>query len=124
MAGSFPKDTGFGQASECQCWNSGANYQQFDRPRLVGVDTTEGRFADVTLEECRTCGDLWLGYQVEYEAFSKSGRWARRQICKADANEITPETALQYIEADQYAYGGTYFDGKTGWRSGHMHWGL
>ena len=124
MSGSFPKDVGFGRISTCECWNSAASYRQFHPALFVGVDETEGRYADVTLRECKQCDSLWLQYQVEYEGFSRSGRWARRQISHAEADQITPETALQHIEADQYACGVLYFDGEPGWRSGPMRWDI
>jgi hypothetical protein len=108
----------------CVCEQGGARFTEFEC-RDVGRDETEGRFADVTLNRCRTCGRTWLRYLVEYEAFSRSGRWARGLISEADANTITPETAVALLNGlEWYLYGGSYFDGISGRRSGPMRWGL
>src|SRR5665213_1642351 len=62
----------------CVCEQGGARFTEFES-RDAGRDETEGRFADVTLNRCRTCGRTWLRYLVEYEAFSRSGRCASRE---------------------------------------------
>jgi hypothetical protein len=110
------------QMTGCACEQGTARFTQFES-RNVGCDETEGRFADVTLERCKTCRRLWLRYLVEYEAFSRSGRWARGLISEADAAAITPETAVAHLNGLQwYLYGGSYFDGIPGRRSGPMRW--
>lgn len=89
----------------------------------MGCDETAGRFAEVTLNRCRTCGRLWLRYLVEYEHYSRSGRWARGLIDEAAAAAITPQTAADHIDGlDWYLYGGSYFD-TSGRRTGPMPWG-
>jgi hypothetical protein len=88
------------------------------------MDETDGRYAMVEIQACRDCGALWLRYSLEYEGFSRSGRWARAPISELEASEVTPELATAYLERDAYAYGGSYFDGVSGWRTGRMHWGL
>jgi hypothetical protein len=123
MAGAWPEDDGFGVPS-CRCWNGGADYRLFTHFRDLGTDMTDGRYADVAVLECRECGLLWLRYSVEYEGFSKSGRWARGNIGRPEAEAITPELAVQHLETGSYMYGGSYFDGASGWRTGAMHWGL
>lgn len=122
VTGAWPKDVGFGVPS-CSCWNSGANYLQFSSHRSVGTDETDGRYATVSVQACRDCGTLWLRYSVEYESFSRSGRWARGPITQEEASEMTPELATAHIERDAFAYGGSYFDGGGGWRTGRMLWG-
>lgn len=110
--------------TSCVCEDGNARFSEFET-RDVGCDETEGRFADVTLNRCRTCGRLWLRYLVEYEAFSRSGRWARGLIDEATAAAITPQAAVAHLDSlDRYLYGGSYFDGVSGWRSGPMQWGL
>jgi hypothetical protein len=108
----------------CACEQGSAPYRQF-KSRALGCDKTEGRFAEVTLDRCKTCGRQWLHYLVEYEAISRSGRWARGLISDDAAHTITPEAAVPYLHGlDWYLYGGSYFDGITGRRSGPMRWGL
>jgi hypothetical protein len=107
----------------CVCEQGGARFTEFES-RDVGRDETEGRFADVTLNRCRTCGRTWLRYLVEYEAFSRSGRWARGLIGEEAAQSITPQAAVDHLNGlEWYLYGGSYFDGIVGRRSGPMRWG-
>ena len=107
----------------CVCEQGSARFNEFDA-KAVGCDETEGRFAEVTLNRCRTCNRLWLRYMVEYEAFSRSGRWARGLISEAAAETMTPERAVEHlIGLEWYLYGGSYFDGIVGRRRGHMRWG-
>ncbi len=61
-------------AGGCSCLD--AYGQDLTGYRDVGVDETEGKFADVSVRRCDRCGRLWLCYFVEYEAFTASGRWA------------------------------------------------
>jgi len=77
---------------------------------ILGVDNTNGRYADVTVEQCKLCNRKWLRYFVEYESFTKSGRWYRGIVSDNDLLEITPENSIAYIEKlDWYIYGGSYF---------------
>ena len=111
------------QMTGCACEQGSARFTQFDTKPL-GCDETEGRFADVTLNRCRACHRLWLRYLVEYEAFSRSGRWARGLISEDAAQAMTPERAVEHLNAlEWYLYGGSYFDGIAGRRSGPMRWG-
>ena len=90
--------------------------------RDLDWDTTDGRFADVTILECQNCGRLWLRYFVEYEAFSRSGRWAMGEIDPETAMIIRPEEASQYLAGlPYYIRGGSYF-GKVEIASGYMRW--
>lgn len=118
----WPTDDGYG-VPDCKCWNSDADHRLFVFVRAVGTDMTDGRYAEVSVHECWNCGLLWLRYSVEYEGFSRSGRWARANISRPAAGEVTPELALSHLERDEYAYGGSYFDGVCGWRRGPMPWG-
>jgi hypothetical protein len=122
MAGSWPRDEGFGL---CACCVPNAHFTLLPTVHDVGTDLTDGRYAEVEVGECTACGLLWLRYFVEYEAFSNSGRWARGIIGRIEAEQMTPERAQAYLESlPAYLYGGSYFDGKSGWRTGWMHWGL
>jgi hypothetical protein len=110
--------------SGCICEQASAQFTQFESS-YIGCDETEGRYADVTLNRCRTCGRAWLHYFVEYEAFSRSGRWARGLISEAAAEAMVPEKAVDHLNGlEWYLYGGSYFDGIGGRRRGPMHWGL
>jgi hypothetical protein len=87
----------------------------FER-RYLGVDATGGRFADVSIDCCRHCGQRWLEYFYEIEAFSRSGRWYRGAITAAQAGAVTPETAPAVLAAlPWHLYGGRHFD-STGSR--------
>ena len=89
--------------------------------RFLGVDLTDGRYADVTYEACHACGLQWVHYQFEFEAFSRSGRWYRGQINSAQAEALTAANAAALLEAlAAYTAGGSYFDGQERERSGPL----
>lgn len=89
--------------------------------QYLGVDLTEGRFADVTVERCSQCGQLWLHYQFEFEAFTASGRWYRGLISAAQAATLTAENAAGVLESlPSYTAGGSYFRGDVHQRSGPL----
>jgi hypothetical protein len=97
---------------ECGCLDPQAGYTEFECIRDVGVDQTHGRCGDVRVDRCRSCGRLWLHYHVEYEAFSESGRWYRGIVTPQVAETVTPEHAVEVLEAlDFHLYGGSYFRG-------------
>jgi len=101
-----------------------AKYQQFRTWRELEPDPTDGRYADVSILQCVTCDRLWLQYMVEYEAFSKSGRWARGEIQSASAAKIKSNEATDFLAVlPTYFYGGSYFSGQSGARCGSMQWG-
>ncbi len=109
----------------CICASAAAQYDSFTVWRELEPDLTEGRYADVKISKCRTCGQLWLRYFVEYEAFSRSGRWARGRIEEARALTIQPHEGPSFLaRLPSYLYGGSWFDGEEGERSGPMHWGI
>jgi guanosine-3',5'-bis(diphosphate) 3'-pyrophosphohydrolase len=77
----------------------------------IGCDLTNYRYGEVTLLKCNKCNRHWLKYFVEYEAFSKSGRWYRCIIDKETIEKITPENSVDFIEsAEWHIKGGSYFD--------------
>jgi hypothetical protein len=109
----------------CACLDRGPIYPNRAVTRSVGIDDTNGRFADVEVIRCTACRRLWLRYHVEYEGFSRSGRWATGIIDEAKAASITPKEAANYLDSlDWYVYGGSWFGhgGKRG--SGPMRWDL
>ncbi|MBD2701367.1 hypothetical protein IC229_12010 [Spirosoma sp. BT702] len=96
----------------CKCHKPPIYYGDYTST-FVGVDETNERFADVAIETCRHCGTAWITYQVESEAFERSGRWFRG-ILTAAKQEIRPEDVVTYLEQlDWYIYGGSYF-GSSG----------
>ena len=78
----------------------------------LGLDRRNGRFGEVTLHRCPSCRAHWLHYQVEYEAFSGSGRWFCGRI--ADAAAPTASNAIATLAAlPWYWAGGSFFDGEV-----------
>ena len=108
----------------CGCEEPDARFDQFREWRSLPIDGSEGRFADVVVLECLSCGHLWVRYHVEYEGVSKSGRWARGRIEAAQATTIRSDEVPGYLAGlANYLFGGSRFDGASGSRSGPMHWG-
>jgi hypothetical protein len=100
--------------AECGCLERGPRWGGFDEV-FVGVDRTNGRFGEVSIRTCRTCGRRWLHYLVEYEAFSGSGRWFAG-VLPADADDPDPATAVALLRSlPWHVYGGSFF-GTTGRR--------
>lgn len=92
---------------------------------VVGIDRNEGRFGDVKIIKCPACGNLWLHYHVEYEAFSKSGRWFRALISPEEVNQITPENAVNILEKKEWhIYGGSYFETMGRYGRGNINVGI
>jgi len=108
----------------CVCESPTALHTCFDET-YVGRDLTNGHYADVTIKRCRTCGRNWLRYCVEYQAFSRSNRWARGLILGDDASHITPEKAAAYLAGlPEIIRGGSYYDGVAAWTTGPVNWDL
>jgi hypothetical protein len=85
--------------ADCSCIDHGTPSPDRVDEREIDTDRTEGRYADVTLTRCTKCRRLWLRYEVEYEAFSRSGRWCEAVIDEASAATMTPEAAPAYLAA-------------------------
>jgi hypothetical protein len=99
----------------CRCMAPPLSYRDFDR-RDIGVDEGSGRFADVAIERCRRCGQTWLHYQYELEAFPGSDRWYRAPLTPEQADRATAATALEILAGlPWHLYGGGYF-GTSGIR--------
>jgi len=111
-------------ASTCKCMTPSPPYPEFEHVWL-GKDTTQGRFGRVTIETCKECNRIWLCYEVEYPAFSKSGRWYRGIVSPSVARTATPESAVAILEGlDWYLYGGSYFESRGTRGSGTVYVGL
>ena len=86
------------------------HYTDFDSD-FIGVDKTNGRFGEVSVEICKTCGSKWLRYFVEYAAFTASGRWYRGLASQEMLGSLTPEGAVEALQnLAWHFYGGSYFE--------------
>jgi hypothetical protein len=111
-------------SSDCACLQRGPKHPDMIICRDLGCDETQGRYADVDLVRCGQCRRLWLRYHVEYEAISRSARWAEALIDSATAATITATAAPEFLDsADWYVFGGSYY-GHAGKRGrGRLNWG-
>ena len=90
-------------------------FDQYNQVKSVGVDETNGRFGEANIWQCKSCGQHWLHYLVEYESFTKSGRYFMGLITPETAETLSPDQAIDYLnQLDWHLYGGSYFDGRTG----------
>ena len=106
----------------CICLNEPLTFDQYNQVRFVGVDETKGRFGEVNIWQCKRCGQHWLHYLVEYEAFPKSGRYFMGLITPELAETLSPDAAVDYLnKLEWHFYGGSYFDGKKGKSKGQVH---
>ncbi len=99
----------------CKCHNPPILSSNFTK-NFIGIDTKNGRFGEVTIENCKYCNSKWLHYFVEYESFSGSARWYRGLISEEEVPNITPANAVDKLKAlEWYLFGGSYFN-STGER--------
>jgi hypothetical protein len=99
----------------CPCLDAPLTFDRYEVIAYLGVDTTHGRYGEVTIRRCRHCGRRWLHYRVEYEAFPGSGRYFMGLIAPHAAETLTPEAAVPYLNSlEWHLYGGSYFGGKAG----------
>ena len=111
--------------ADCGCLELGPRHPDIIRERDVGRDETDGRFADVDVIRCARCRRLWLRYLVEYEAFSRSGRWVEALIDEGAAATMTPEAAPEFIHAAEWhVFGGSYHGHARKRGKGRRHWGV
>lgn len=95
--------------AKCKCFVPPLHHTDYEIS-FWGVDKTNGRFADITLEVCNHCGTKWLKYLVEFEAFPKSGRWYRGIVTEKELTNMEPENVVAHFEGlDWFIYGGSYF---------------
>jgi hypothetical protein len=81
----------------------------------------DGNFAQVSLLTCSVCGQKWLRYFYEIEAFTASGRWYLGAIQAEQAALLTIENAKATLEElSWYFYGGSYYGGRSGRTSGRI----
>jgi hypothetical protein len=102
------------EGGACDCFE--APLRVLSGARELGMDD---RFAEVSVLVCPRCGQPWLRYFYELEAFSRSGRWYLGAVTSDTAARITPAEARSLLEGmGWYFYGGSYYDGRVGRRSG------
>ena len=100
----------------CKCLDSPLTYKHYKEIGFLGQDETHGRFAQVSVRQCRDCSRYWLHYFVEYEHHRGSGRYFMGLISLESARKLNPETAIDYLNTlDWHLYGGSYFrhEGKS-----------
>ena len=84
--------------------------------RELGMDS---RFAEVSVLVCQDCGQHWLRYFYEVEAFTASTRWYLGPISAEQSAALSAEDAKSILEGLRwYYYGGSYFHGRSGKSSG------
>ena len=104
------------QAKTCGCFSS--PYRNLFAAQELGMDD---HFAEVSLLTCPACGQKWLRYFYENEAFTASGRWYLGAINLEQASQLTAENAKGILESLRwYFYGGSYYGGKSGKASGKI----
>ena len=81
----------------------------------------DANFAEVSILVCPACGQRWLKYFYELEAFTASGRWYLGAITTEQAASLTAEDAKAALEGlSWYFYGGSYFGGQNGRTAGRI----
>jgi hypothetical protein len=100
----------------CECFD--VPYAHLGSARELGMDRV---FAEVSVLICRNCGQHWLRYFYEVEAFTGSGRWYLGAITPGQLSALSPENAKTMMEGlGWYFYGGSYFEGQSGKRLGEL----
>lgn len=86
--------------------------------RELGLDD---HFAEISLLVCSACGQKWLKYFYEVEAFTASGRWYLGAITAQQASLLKTANARSTLEQlGWYFYGGSYYRGYSGRTSGKI----
>lgn len=88
---------------------------------LLGEETylgTDSHFADISILTCSKCGQKWVRYHYENEAFSRSGRWF---LAAVDESVQCSSAKLKIETSVEYWCGGSYFDGKVFLSCGPIH---
>jgi transposase-like protein len=104
------------EIENCPCKAPQCNAENFNFS-FWATDTTNNRFAEISIYTCKHCNSQWVHYFVEYEAYSKSGRWYRCRITPLQLQQLTANNTVDFLEqAADYFYGGSYFNttGKYG----------
>lgn len=102
--------------NQCLCNKMPIKHENFES-KHIGIDETDGRYAEVRIDQCKHCRQHWLHYQFEIEGISNSGQWYRGKISKEVSSSIKPELAIEEINnLESHYFGGSYFS-STGEKS-------
>src|SRR3712207_3502261 len=72
----------------CGCFT--APLRRLSDARELGMDS---RFGEAAILQCPDCGQHWLRYFYENEAFTGSGRWFLGPVTDEQAAELTAQSA-------------------------------
>jgi hypothetical protein len=103
-----------GPREACTCFTLPASH-------LIAVSDLglDSQLAEVGVLICQDCGQHWLRYFYEVEAFTGSGRWYLGAITPEQFATLAVERAKAVLEGlGWYYYGGSYFQGHNGRTSG------
>ena len=105
------------QNASCGCF--AGPLRSLANGQYLGMDES---FAEVSLLACPACGQRWLRYFYEVEAFTASGRWYLGAITAEQAALMTAAQAKTALEGlGWYFYGGSYYGGRSGRTSGRIY---
>ena len=94
-------------SNDCACHVPPFRFTDYETVDL-GADP---RGAEVSLETCRRCGQVWLKYLIEEPHYSRSGRWWRATVPPERRGEIGAANARAFVEAQPAGFvGGSFFD--------------
>jgi hypothetical protein len=104
------------RAAVCGCFTVPHDFLVTDNE--LGMDE---HFGTASLLRCSLCGQRWLRYFYEIEAFTASGRWYLGAITVEQASQVSADNAKTILERlSWYFYGGSYFGGQSGRTSGKI----
>lgn len=107
-------------ATSCGCFELELSLADVDRT-YIGDDPANGRYAEVFLDRCHYCGQIWLHYTFVFESETASARWYRAPIGPELASQVTALNAARVLEnIAWYIAGGSFFDGRNHKRSGRL----
>jgi hypothetical protein len=106
-----------GQDAACSCFTE--PHKDLVSYKELGMDDN---YAVVSLLACPACGQVWLKYFYELEAFTASGRWYLGAVKAEQASLLAAGQAKAVLESlGWYFYGGSYFGGRSGRASGRIY---
>lgn len=102
---------------DCTCFEPESFRDDFERT-VLGLDRTSANgLAEVSLDRCRRCGQLWLHYFVDYPDVADSSRWYRAPVTPEMAQAVAPERAVAILEGLPWRLRGGAYYGRRGERS-------